>query len=196
MDIRGAIKGTPAPRTLIAERAEQPLTSSDSVSIDEETYDGNLLIQEYMRFLKEHDVQKDDIMNVLDAIISTGDFQWAFELFDKIPIRFRMRRVWVEDYIIRKIDAASVDAEGKLSMIRYSNLSRMLNLAGSLAAYGDTKFDPQSTDEYEKSLTFVEKLPYPVLSALCDQLAVFDRCVAVATSDWGIKNFTRPRKAE
>lgn len=162
MDIRGAIKGTPAPKTLAAEKLEQTLTPSDSVSVDEETYDGNLLIQEYMRFLKDHDVQKDDIMNVLDAIISTGDFQWAFDLFDKVPVRFRMRKVWIEDHILRKIDGASAESEGKLSMIRYSNLARMLNLAGSLAAYGDTKFDPQSTDDYEKILLFVEKLPYPI----------------------------------
>ena len=36
-------------------------------------------------------------------------------------------------------------------------------------------------------------MPYITQNALVNALSLFDKALAVATSDWAVKNFTKPR---
>ena len=79
-------------------------------------------------------------------------------------------------------------------MARFSNVLRALNLAASLVVFGAHEFDVKDEESFNASLEFIRSLPYPIFAAVTTQLAVFDRAIAVAMSDWALKNFTEPQK--
>lgn len=190
MDIRTATKGT-KPQKLVTEAAVPTVTDKTPT---EELYDGDALVKEYMEFLKEHNISKDDVMRLLDAIITDGSVDWNATLFNgRVPISFTMRSGWVEDEVARRVDETSADAKG-MSMPRFSNLLRMLNIAGSLTKLGERTFSLEKPEDFDAQYAFVQSLPYPLIAAIGTELAVFDRAVAVATSDWALRNFTAPQK--
>jgi hypothetical protein len=157
---------------------------------------GDMVITQFLAFLDERGVSRDDVMKLLASILSSGTAGWSFRLFDRIPVTFAMRRAWVSDYVIREIDKLYKAADGGVSMARVNFQVGLLNLSGSLVNYGDQVFSPETEEGLAAARAFLEKLPYAVQGALVRHLALFDRAVAVATSDWAVKNFTEPRKAE
>lgn len=195
MDIRSAKKGT-TPQTVSTPNNVKPnVTQPEDHNILEDEFDGNMLLQEYVKFLKEHDVTKDDIFAILETLATTGNIEWGCSIFGgRVPVRFRMRNTWVEDLIASNIDELS--ANKNLSMARFQNTVRTMNIAGSLISMKDRTFPMHSEEDFEESLKFVRDLPYPILTAISEQLAIFDRAVAVAMSDWALKNFTEPQKED
>ena len=192
MDIRSAIKGT-TPQATSTPPVEKPSVTPLENEKHEETFDGNVLLQEYMKFLEENDVTKEDVLALLETLITSGDLEWSDALFNgRIPLRFRIRSAWIEDIIAKRLDTMSGD--NNLSMARFSGMIRMLNVAGSMTRYNDREVDIQTDEDFQKAFEFVEKLPYPILAAIGHKLAIFDRAVAVAMSDWALKNFTEPQK--
>lgn len=201
MNIRSAKKGTQmkgVPTDPIQEKKNTPQQPTDEAPqktspLVAEDYGGNGLVQEYMQFLGDHNVTKEDIFKVLNTIMTTGYLEWDTSINNgRTPLRFRMRPVWAEDLIAKHVDELSADKN--LSMMRFSNALRALNLAASLVLFGDREFDVKDEESFEESFAFINSLPYPVFTAVTTQLAVFDRAVAVAMSDWAMKNFTEPQK--
>ena len=200
MNIRTATKGTQVrsiptepldeqvKREAVEKAAPQkvaPLTTDD--------FEGNALIEEYMNFVNDHGITKEDIFQLLDNIMTTGYLEWDTTINKgKTPLRFRMRPVWAEDLIAKHIDTLSADKN--LSMARFSNVLRALNLAASLVLFGEREFNVTDEESFNQSLDFIRSLPYPIFAAVTTQLAIFDRAVAVAMSDWAMKNFTEPQK--
>ena len=205
MNIRTATKGTQvrsvptapinAGMTQPAEVKEVLSEARDTVSpvAEDEDFEGNGLIEEYMRFITDHGLTKDDVFQLLDAIMTSGYIEWDTSINNgKTPLRFRMRPVWAEDLIAKNIDALSSDKN--LSMARFSNVLRMMNLAASLVLFGTQEFNVTDEESFNACLDFIKGLPYPVFASMTMKLAVFDRAVAIALSDWGMKNFTGPQK--
>lgn len=205
MDIREAVKpaGTTPPRTLsvppepdVPDPAPQFTPTGEGVGegVGEGDLRAEFLMKQYLDFLESHEVRRDDLLSMLDAIISAGGVTWEFKLFDRVPVRFRMRLAWMDDLVLKHLDAEARDAD--LSVARYNTLLGACNLAASLSQYGDTSLNMDQEGDFPTALAFVRRLPAAVRNALVSHLAVFDRAVAVATSDWAIKNFIAPRKAE
>lgn len=202
MDIRTAKRGSDKPQAAeppVLQTSEKTTPNIPHVADDGSfvaplpDYDGDVVIGQYMSYLKENDVSEDDIRSVLEAIVTSGSVAWDFKLLDSIPVVFQLRPSWVNDVILETIDNETSDNE-KVSMLRYNNLVAVCNLAASMTQFRDEKYVISSRDDFLAAKKRVEALPYVIQGALVNKLAVFDRTVAVAMSDWAVKNFMKPRK--
>lgn len=79
------------------------------------------------------------------------------------------------------------------NIARFTDLIGTINLSGSLEKYGDKSFRTTTIEELKIVSDFLSSLPFVIQNKLVDELAVFDRVLVVATSDWAVKNFTEPR---
>lgn len=202
MDIREARKpagvppGTQPPRTVAEAPAQAAMEPEERPEAPEARADGDLrsefLIRQYLDYLERHDVSREDILALLDSIIAGKSVVWEFALFGKIPVRFRLRLAWMDDAILRHLDRQSKDAD--MSVARYNGLIGSCNLAASLSLYGERAFALENEKDFAASLAFVDTLPAAVRNALVSHLAIFDRAVACATSEWAVENFTEPRR--
>lgn len=196
MDIREAEKpaGTRPPRA-VTDVAVPPTAQEDAPSAND-VPDGDLreefLIRQYREYLERHEVGKEDILALLDTIVSGKGVIWEFKLFGKIPVRFRLRAAWMDDAVLRRLDEQTKDAG--MSVARYNSLIGSCNLAASLSLYQDRAFAMDNERDFEAALDFVASLPAAVRNALVSHLAIFDRAVACATSEWAVQNFYVPRK--
>lgn len=198
MDIRNAKrpeKGTAPSRIQTAPKAEEKLTptvnADGSLNEPPAGISEDLILRENWEYLKEHDITEDDLKNLLDSILTTGNVAWSFKLFDRIPVVFRIREGWVDDLIIDRIDELTAD-KGKVSALRYTNLVAEMNLAASIMQFGDKKFEASDEASFNDNLGFIRGLAFIYRNRLIEKLAVFDRAVTIATSDWALRNFTRP----
>lgn len=157
--------------------------------------DGDFVMSQYFDFLKKHNISRTDVFSVLDAFITNGNVVWSFDLFNKIKVKLHVRPSWAIEYVSNIMDKYLED-NPKATIITYNNVMAKYNLAASLSYYKDKEYNIINKETLEQAIKDIEDLPYPVMSALVDKLAAFDRLVAVATSDWTIKNFTKPQQEE
>ena len=198
MDIRSAKKGAGTkPQKNVAEDAT--VTTTPALGMDGESTMGsvekygNIAVARYMEELKEEGIREEDILGLLDRIITDGDVFYDTTLFGRVPVRFHIRPSWLNDKILEKLDDTTKGNE-KVSVMRFNNLVALYNLAASLVKYGDNTYSITTEEDFEKAVERVNALSYIVQSALVNALSVFDKAVAVATSDWAVKTFTSPRK--
>ena len=199
MDIRGAKQGGAGavPHSgLTPEKPAQPVPALDDrglPSAPDTGDDMDIVIQQYREFLEKNGVTEEDLQAIFSAIITTGTVAWNFLLFDSIPVEFQMRKSWVNDYLLELMDAETEGA-AKVSMVRFNNMVSVCNLAASMTKFRDETYTVDTREDIDAARKRVQDMPYIIQSALVNKLAVFDRTVAVATSDWAVKNFTKPRK--
>jgi hypothetical protein len=148
-------------------------------------------ILEYKKFLKKHDIEEADIFSVLDNLLVRGEVYWSFDLLDRIPVVYRSRPSWVNQELLKELEV-----QNPKTYMRFTNLVNLFNLAGSLHTYGEHIFALEDKDALEKAYQFVNKLPFALQTKLIEKLAIFDRLIAVATSDWALENFTPPQADE
>lgn len=146
------------------------------------------LIKEYLAYLEREDIHKEDIMAVLDSIISTGNVYWNFQLFEQIPVSFRIRPAWVNNLLTERMDR-----NPPKTFSHFSEIVGIYNLAGSLVSYGDYRFDLNTEEDFYSAKKFIQNLPFIIQSHLIKKMAIFDRVISVATSDWAAENFTKPQ---
>ena len=144
-------------------------------------------IDQYLDHLAKFGITKEQIFKVLDTLLTKGDVLWSFKLFKRIPCVFRIRPVWVNELVFKRLEESPPK-----TMVAFNDIVGKYNLAGSLLQYGSHKFAPKTEDEVLKSLDFIRELPFIIKSNLIKQLVIFDRVIAVATSSWAIENFTLP----
>lgn len=146
------------------------------------------VIQAHKEFLETRGIDEVTIMSVLDMLISGQVVLWQFELLGKIPVTFRVRPQWVDKYLIEEMERLRPS-----NIARFTDLIGTINLSGSLEKYGDKTFRTSSIEELKIVSDFLSSLPFVIQNKLVEELAVFDRVLVVATSDWAVKNFTEPR---
>lgn len=193
---RGMKEGTVPPGTLTEEKAARPVPEVDGEATIKgplEEFGPESVISQYLDFLHAHDITDDDIQDVLECLITSGNVSWQFKLFDRMPVEFRVRPSWVDDYILELIDREAADNE-RVTLMRYNNIVAVCNLAASMTAFKDETYRVETREDFEMARKRIQDMPYIIQNALVNKLAVFDRTIAVATSDWAIKNFTKPRK--
>lgn len=198
MDIRDAkkpSKGTPDSMVLTPVKDTDNVTSAFNedgtlnVIPDELTTD--VVMAESWRYIKENGITREDLNDLLDSLLTTGNVAWDFLLLNKIPVTFKVRESWVDDVIVERIDNLTAN-NNKVSAMRYNNLIAEMNLAASMVKFGDQTFDVSSQKGFADSLKFVQKLIFVYKNRLINKLAVFDRAVSIATSDWALRNFMPP----
>lgn len=202
--INGTTIGTPTPApTPTTEATEQTKTDSgtkDDVKDVPSSFAGQedvLLdipadqIEDYLAHLATFGITKEQILQVLDTIITKGDIMWSFTIFGKIPVILHLRPGWVNDVLFRRMEETPPKT---LSL--YNDLIGKYNLAGALVSYNKIQFSTKNEEDFSKALEFIGELPYVTKAHLIKQLAIFDRVVAVATSTWAVENFTEPPQAK
>lgn len=178
--------------TTIATNPEVTPTATTSnltkESLDSEATSAEDVIQAHKDFLETRGIDEVTIMSVLDMLISGQVVLWQFELLGKIPVTFRVRPQWVDKYLIEEMERLRPS-----NIARFTDLIGTINLSGSLEKYGDKSFRTTTIEELKIVSDFLSSLPFVIQNKLVDELAVFDRVLVVATSDWAVKNFTEPR---
>lgn len=194
MDIRNFKRpekqGTTSPGipTINPNEEQPPTPTIDASAAEEPTEVQESNIEEYLRYLEEHDIHKEDILQVLDSIISTGNVYWSFDLFEKIPVTFKIRPSWVNDMLVERMDKIQPK-----TFSRFSEMVGSYNLAGSLIQYANNKFSMDTEEDFLRNMKFVKDLPFITQNHLIKKMSIFDRVVAVATSNWAVENFTKPQ---
>lgn len=199
MDIRSAKrpeKGTKKPPVVAEEpvlNTTQPMEGNSDTKLEEaiKKY-GDVTIASYMKDLADNDITENDILELLDTLITSGSAAYETELFGRIPVRFQVRPTWVNDHILKLVDQAT-QGEAQVSLMRFNTMVATYNLAASLVQFGKETYTVTKEKDFEKAVNRVKEMPYITQNALVNALSLFDKALAVATSDWAVKNFTKPR---
>lgn len=153
--------------------------------------DSNSAIKDYLEYLQENDITDEDIHAVLDTLVTSGDVYWEFLLFNKTRVVFHVRPAWVTDILMRELEDKVPS-----TYARYHGIIAMTNLAGSIVQIGEKQFDAEDEESLFEVKKYLSRKPFVVQNHLTKKLALFDRLIAVATSDEFIENFTRPQSEE
>lgn len=178
-------------KPVVTEPTTSSITQTQQGTITETPIDlpkADDVVQAYREFLHDRGIDDTTLMSVLDMLITGQTVFWQFNLLGKIPVVFRVRPQWVDKYLMEEIDRLR-----PTNMARFTDLIGTINLAGSLESYNNRKFKADTVEELNKVIEFLRTLPFIIQNKLVDELAVFDRVVVVATSDWAVKNFIEPR---
>lgn len=144
-------------------------------------------VDDYLEYLKKFDITKEQIFSVLDTLLSKGDVLWSFKLFNKIPVIFHVRPYFINDILFQYLE----ESPPKTAVV-FNDIVSKHNLAGSLIKYNDNKFLAKDLESFNKTLEFIKGLPFIIVAHLVKQLAIFDRVIGIATSQWAVENFTKP----
>ena len=146
----GMKEGTVPPATLTEEKAARPVPEVDGEATIKgplEEFGPESVISQYLDFLHARNITDDDIRDVLECLITSGNVSWRFELFDRIPVEFRVRPSWVDDYILELIDREAADNE-RVSLMRYNNMVAVCNLAASMTAFKDETYRVETREDF------------------------------------------------
>ena len=155
----------------------------DEASLSEEE------INKQLEYFETLGITKTKLFELLDTLLTKGDVNWSFTLMRKIPVIFRLRPAWVNDELVKILDETPTN-----TMIGFTEQISKYNLASSLKMYNNIGIDIQNKGDLENALNFIGKLPYIVKAHLIKELSLFDRIIAVATSDYFIENFSTPQQ--
>lgn len=145
-------------------------------------------IKTYLELLEENGISETHVMKVLDTLITEGTVQWAFTLLDKIPCMFKTRSQDAAKFLME-----CLEQEDPKSVFRYQSIVAHVNIAASLTKFNNQEFSTDSRESIKANMAWLSEQPFIIVDRLTKQLALFDRVIAVATSDWGVKNFTKPQ---
>lgn len=198
MDIRNATrpaKGTTTEMMLTpvkdGDNITAPFNADGTLNIIPEDLASDMVLVESWKYVKENGLTEMDLHNLLDSLLTTGNVAWDFKLFNNVSVTFKVRESWVDDLIIERIDDLTAHS-AKVSALRYNNLVAEMNLAASMIKFGDRSFDVTDEGSFKENLKFVRQLAYIYRNKLVNKLAVFDRAVTIATTDWALANFMPP----
>lgn len=198
MDIRNATRPSKGNSTEMlltpvkeADNTTAPFNEDGSLNIIPEELGTDMIMVESWKYVKENGLTEMDLHNLLDSLLTTGNVAWDFKLLDRIPVTFKVRDSWIDDMIIERIDDLTAHSD-KVSALRYNNLVAEMNLAASMIRFGDHNADTSTKTGFKDNLKFIQQMAYIYRNRLVNKLAVFDRAVSIATSDWALKNFMPP----
>jgi hypothetical protein len=146
-------------------------------------------IKDYLDYLSKFGITKDQIFSVLDTLLTKGDVLWSFKLFSKINVVFRIRPYFINDILFSRLEESPPK-----TIVAFNDIVAKYNLAGALIQYDTNKFVVKDENSFTTVLDFIKGLPFIVVAHLIRQLAIFDRVIGVATSQWCIENFTKPQQ--
>jgi len=199
MDIRKATKGagTPVPlmkaTTLKGEEVQSLDTDNtkgmDTITTPAEAAETN---QDYISKLREEmgleGYTDKDYFEILDTVITQGDYEWKFSILGKIECLFHIRPDWVQQSAIKEVERVTPK-----TLARFTDIVNRYNLAGALLQMGGKRFTVEMDSDLDAVLTHIGKLPFAVVNLLVSKLVTFDRLVAIAMSPWALENFIEPQ---
>ena len=149
--------------------------------------DDDTIVKTYLSLLNDHGITETHILRVLDALLTEGVVNWSFDLLEKIPCMFTTRNGIAVDFLME-----CLEEEDPKMVSRYQSIVAHVNISASLVRYKEHTFAVDTKESIRANMDWLAKQPFIIIDSLTKQLALFDRVIAVATSEWGIKNFTQP----
>ena len=203
MDLREATppKGTKQrqPITPKMEDTTHPVDNTPAPEVTEkqveEDYDGNKELAANMEKLKAEGLTKEDVFIVLDTLITSGNVAWDTTIFNKINCRFQVKPTWVTNYIMDSVTKIANDNPA-MQMAMYNNLLAEYNVAATLKKYNDTEYTYVDEESFNDVYNTILQMPYVILTELSKKVVIFDTIIQVATSEWAVKNFTKPQSGK
>lgn len=121
---------------------------------------------------KEPEFSTEELATLFDELMFQGEYTEEMKIKGKLAITFRTRTADETLEISKKIDVIQANLVSTVNEQR-----AVLNLGYSLISYQGKDLSKATVEE---RLTFVKKLPTPIIAALTDSLAKFERKVDIA----------------
>lgn len=138
----------------------------------------------YEERLAKMNIDMDTAMKIIDTLLEKGEFLKTYRLTKKTSVTFRTRGVRAQDRLQEKIEDERPAFMGTMGLI----MSKM-NLAASLAKFGDKEFKLNAHGEPKDAEKFVRNLPYPIFNLLLQKLRKFDELVLTVLDEGAVENF-------
>lgn len=121
---------------------------------------------------KEPEFSVEELATLFDELMFQGEYTEEMKIKGKLAITFRTRTADETLEISKKIDVIQANLVSTVNEQR-----AVLNLGYSLISYQGKDLSKATVEE---RLLFVKKLPTPIIAALTDSLAKFERKVDIA----------------
>jgi|MudIll2142460700_1097286.scaffolds.fasta_scaffold00022_26 hypothetical protein len=167
-------------------------TAQARVDLYTDIQDAMLPVEDYRKYLEEHDISEEDAARIVDDLMTKGYYEEEIPITRRVSMKLRTR----EQRDVVRVQLA-MQVQRPLFQDSMSELVSRYNLAASLAAYnGKEYYFPGPTDSLERvdelfdeRLKVVEKLAAAVFSRLTMSLAKFDRKVLAVMREGVAENF-------
>lgn len=123
---------------------------------------------------------QDELLTIFDHIIFSGEYQEPVSVNSRLKVTFRTRTAEEINDIQMYLDSANL----KL-ITTVDNVRSLMTLAASLVSYHTKDLSMMSKDD---KMSFLKKLPSPVVGALFMALQSFDEKIQAAVTE-GQENF-------
>ena len=125
--------------------------------------------------VKKPEFNPEELLAIFDEIMFNGEYKEDIKIKNKLGITFITRTVEQTLEISKKVDVFQANLISTVSEQR-----AVLNLAYSLLNYNGKDLTKANIDQ---RLDFIKKLPVPIIAALSDALAKFDKKVDAACKE-------------
>jgi hypothetical protein len=146
----------------------------------------------WLEEIELENITSEEAAKILDQVITNGMYEETYKM-GKMVVRLRTRTTSDADRVIEAIQDFKPETNGTLS-----HLIARMNLAASLAKFGETKFNFTAPNDGEQEVlelefteryNFLSNVPSQIFFALTQILEKFDRRVQLACDPRAIENF-------
>lgn len=152
----------------------------EGIPLDEETDRIDL----FYNFIKEKGVTDDVIRNIQKSILQGEAINFETTILKNMDLVLTTRPAWVNELIIEELNKYS-----NVSYQMYIDIVSRVNLAASLVVFAGHRFEPLTQENYKDRVEKLRELPSFVYDKIVNELVIFDRLIAVATSDKYLETF-------
>lgn len=139
----------------------------------------------YYEFLKEKGITDTIIKNTQVQLLENRTILFETTILNKIKIGFSPRPTWANDKIIEE----TAQHGDNFSLAMYNNVVAKTNMICSLEYIDGYNLPPISLDNYDARKNIIGSFPSFIYEKIIEELIVFDRLIAVATSDKYLETF-------
>lgn len=162
-------------------------TTSKLIEDSEGKYDEddvNSRMELFYNFVKEKGITDDIIRDIQKNILQGERVIFKVTILKKLNLELTTRPAWVNELIIEELNKYS-----NVSYQMYIDIVSKVNLAASLVSFDGHVFKPLTAENYKERVEELRKLPSFIYDKMVNELVIFDRLIAVATSDKYLETF-------
>lgn len=158
--------------------------AKNSKSVDMEEEEELDTIDVFYNYIKNKGVTDDDIKSMQQRILMGEDVNFITTILKDKELILTTRPAWVNELILEELNNFP-----NISYQMYMDIISKVNLAASLVAFDKHKFEPLTKENYKKRVEMLRELPTFIYDKIVNELVIFDRLIAVATSDKYLETF-------
>lgn len=141
-------------------------------------------IDVFYKYITDKGITDNDIKLIQQRIIQGESVNFTTTILQRKKLILTTRPAWVNEVIIEELNKYP-----NVSYQMYVDIVSKVNLAASLVVFDDFKFEKLTRDNYEDRVNMLRDLPTFIYDKMVAELVLFDRLIAVATSDKYLETF-------